>query len=404
MPPYDVAIVGGGIVGFATAHALLRLRPTIRLVVLEKEDRPAVHQSGRNSGVVHSGLYYRPGSLKAKLCTEGRQALLAFCDAHGIPVDRCGKVVVATQPSELTSLETLLERGRANGLLGVRRIDAGELHELEPHAAGLAALHVPETAIVDFAEVTRALASEVRRTGGDVHFRAKVLGAREGDGELVVETTQGEVRCRQLVTCAGLHGDRVARACGLSPRTKLVPFRGEYYELVPARRHLVRNLVYPVPDPAFPFLGVHFTRRIDGRVDAGPNAVLALEREGYRRTSLSAADTWDAMSFGGFWRMAGRYWRTGLGEMWRSWSKRAFVARLQRLVPEVRAEDLRRAPAGVRAQAVDEQGRLLDDFVIAEMPRALHVLNAPSPAATASLAIGRTLAERIVTSEGPGAG
>jgi L-2-hydroxyglutarate oxidase len=387
---YDVAIVGGGIVGLATARALAR--PGVRLVVLEAEERLAAHQSGHNSGVIHSGLYYRPGSLKARDCVEGREAMYRFCAEHGIPHERCGKLVVATEARELPGLDELERRGRANGLAGLRRLGPEEIRAYEPNVRGVAALLVPDTGIVDFAQVTAALGESVRAGGGEIRLRTRVIGVAREAGGLVLRTTQGDLRARHLINCGGLQSDRIARLCGLRPGVAIVPFRGEYYQLRAERRHVIRNLVYPVPDATFPFLGVHFTRRIDGSIEAGPNAVLAFRREGYGRWSLSARDVLALAAYGGFWRMAGRYWRTGVAELGRSLSKRAFVAALRRLVPGLAAEDLVPGGTGVRAQAVEPNGALVDDFRIAEVERMIHVLNAPSPAATASLAIGKAIA------------
>jgi (S)-2-hydroxyglutarate dehydrogenase len=394
-PPYDVAVVGGGIVGLATAMALAeRARRTV--IVLEAEDRLAAHQSGRNSGVIHSGLYYDPGSLKARTCREGRDAMYAFCHEEGVPCRRTGKLVVATRADELPRLSLLEERGRANGLHGLRRLDPAALREIEPEARGVAALWVEETGVVGFAAVAAAYARRVERAGGEVRTSARVHAVRRDGAGLVLETARGEVRAALLVNCAGLHCDRVARLCGVEPGVHIVPFRGEYYELRPERRDLVRNLVYPVPDPALPFLGVHFTRTIDGRVEAGPNAVLALKREGYRRWDVSLPDLFDTVLFPGFWRMARQHWHTGLDEWRRSLSPRRFVEALQRLVPAVQETDVRPAGSGVRAQAVDAAGRLLSDFHIVADRRSVHVLNAPSPAATASIAIGRAVAAQAL--------
>jgi L-2-hydroxyglutarate oxidase len=387
----DVAVIGGGIVGVATALALRRMtRATV--TVLEAESHLATHQTGRNSGVIHAGLYYKPGSLKARNCTAGREALYRYCAEHGVPAERCGKLVVATTSEELPALDELERRGRANGLRGLRRLSAGELDEVEPEVRGLAGLLVPETGIVDYAQVTAALAGDLRRLDGEVRTDARVLSLARSGSDTVLSTASGEVRGRYVIACAGLQADRVARRCGVDPGVRIVPFRGEYWELAPERRGLVRNLIYPVPDPRFPFLGVHFTRKISGAVEAGPNAVLALRREGYRKTSFSLRDTAAVLSAPAFWRLAARYWRTGMAEMWRSASRRAFARALQRLVPEVTAADLRPGGAGVRAQALDDAGNLLDDFHIVEADRQIHVLNAPSPAATASLAIGEHLA------------
>jgi L-2-hydroxyglutarate oxidase len=393
---YDIVVVGGGIVGMATAMALTS-HYQLSLIVLEAEDRLAAHQTGNNSGVIHSGLYYKPGSAKAKNCTEGREALYQFCQEHGVAHERCGKIVVATRPDELPALERLAERGQANGLEGLRKLTPAEIKEFEPHAAGLAGLHVPITGIVDYRQVTEAYANLVRSADGTIQTGARVLRCQIGQGEMVLETTRGEVHCRHLIGCAGLYADRFARMCGVDPKVQIVPFRGEYYELVPPRWGLVRNLIYPVPDPRFPFLGVHFTRMIHGGVEAGPNAVLALKREGYRRTSLSPRDALQMATYPGVWRMARRYWRTGMGELFRSFSKRAFVKALQRLLPDLKADDLQRAGAGVRAQALDSTGQLVDDFHIVEAERMIHVLNAPSPAATASISIGRTIMKIAAT-------
>lgn len=387
----DVAVIGGGIVGVATALALRRTtRATV--TVLEAEDRLAAHQTGHNSGVIHAGLYYKPGSLKARNCTIGREALYRFCAERGVAAERCGKLVVVTTPEEVPALDELERRGRANGLAGLRRLSAGELGGVEPHVRGLAGLFVPETGIVDYAQVTAAMAAELQRRDGEVRTAARVLSLARDGSNLVLTTADGEVRCRFVIACAGLQADRVARRCGVDPGVRIVPFRGEYWELAPERRGLARNLIYPVPDPRFPFLGVHFTRKISGAVEAGPNAVLAFRREGYRKTSFSLRDTAAVLGAPAFWRLATRYWRTGAAEMWRSASRRAFARALQRLVPEVTAADLRPGGAGVRAQALDRTGHLVDDFHIVEAERQIHVLNAPSPAATASLAIGAHLA------------
>ncbi len=388
----DVAIVGGGIVGVATAMALTA-RTRASVAVVEKEARLAAHQTGNNSGVMHSGLYYKPGSLKARNCTTGREALERFCAEHGIPAERCGKVVVATQTAQLPMLDELQRRGEANGLTGLVRLGPEAVREIEPHAAGVAGLFVPQTGIVDYVRVTEAYGEAVRAGGGRIILGARVTRiVREGPA-MVLETGQGAVRCRFLINCAGLHSDRLARLAGVDPGVRIVPFRGEYYRMVPARRHLVRNLIYPVPDPEFPFLGVHFTRMIGGAVEAGPNAVLALRREGYTRLSFSLRDTLATVGYGGFWRMAGSFWRMGLGEYWRSFNKRAFVGALAALMPEITASDLEPGGAGVRAQALDREGRLVDDFRIVEAENQVHVLNAPSPAATASISIGERIAE-----------
>jgi L-2-hydroxyglutarate oxidase len=390
----DVAIVGGGIVGLATAMALVE-RPGLSILVLEAEPEVARHQSGRNSGVIHSGLYYAPGSLKAKNCAEGREALYRFCAERGVPHERCGKVVIATREHERPALEALERRGRENGLEGLRRLTPDAIREREPHARGLAGLLVPQTGIVDFAAAARAMADRVREAGGTIVTGARVLGCRRDGGALVLESARGEHRCRALVNCAGLHADRIARLCGVDPGLRIVPFRGEYVELVAERRHLVRDLIYPVPDPRFPFLGVHFTRRPGGAIEAGPNAVLAFAREGYRRSTVSPRDLAEMLAWPGFWRMGLAHWRKGLAEGARALSRGAFVAALQRLVPELTAADLAPGRSGVRAQALARDGTLIDDFAIVEAERSIHVLNAPSPAATASISIGRAIAERV---------
>ncbi len=376
--------------GLATARALVGKH---RVVVLEAEDHLAPHQTGHNSGVIHSGLYYKPGSLKARLCTEGRTSLVRYCAERGLPHDLCGKVVVATDASQVPRLDALEARGRENGLEGLRRLGPEGIAELEPHARGVAGLHVPRTGIVDYVAVSNAYADDVRSGGGEVLTGARVSRARR-DGGLVLTTGRGEVRARFVVGCAGLQADRFARLCGVDPGVSIIPFRGEYYELVRGREALIRNLIYPVPDPAFPFLGVHFTRKLAGGVEAGPNAVLAFRREGYSRTSFSVRDSLAILGAPGFATFASRHLRMGLGEFRRSFSRRLFVAALRELVPELGEADVVPAGSGVRAQAMNRRGELVDDFHLVEADRMLHVLNAPSPAATASLAIGRVVAER----------
>jgi L-2-hydroxyglutarate oxidase len=392
---FDVAVAGGGIVGCATALALMEAHPGLKLLLLEKESRLAAHQTGHNSGVIHAGLYYRPGSLKAQNCTLGREALYAFCAEHDIPHERCGKVVVAVNEQELPALDELERRGRANGLQGLERLDAAQVRQREPHAAAVAGLFVPQTGIVDYTRVTEVMGELVRRRGGEIRLGTQLHKAQgEADG-VRLTTSAGEVRARTLVNCTGLHCDRVARRCGVEPGVRIVPFRGEYYLVRPERRDLVHHLIYPVPDPTLPFLGVHFTRMIDGSLEAGPNAVLAWKREGYRWSDISPVDLLDTLAFPGFWRLAGRFWKIGAAEYRRSLSKRAFVASLQRLVPEVGRQDVSRGGAGVRAQAVDRDGKLVDDFRIVTTERMIHVLNAPSPAATASLSIGKVIAGEV---------
>lgn len=388
---FDVAVVGGGIVGLATALALGRRRA--RVVVLEAEAGLGRHQSGHNSGVIHSGLYYKPGSSKARNCVVGRDLMYRFCAEHAVTHERCGKLVVATEERELGALAELERRGVANGLQGIRRLRAEELREYEPNVAGIAGLHVPETGIADYPRVVETMAMLVRAQDGDIRTGARVVGCRRTADGLVLETPSGTATAAALVNCAGLQSDRVARLCGVEPGLRIVPFRGEYYELRPERAHLVRNLIYPVPDPSFPFLGVHFTRMARGGVECGPNAVLALKREGYRHVHVSPRDVGEMLRFGGFWRMASRYWQTGMAEVWRSFSKRAFVASLRKLVPSLQMDDVVPAGSGVRAQAVEPSGLLVDDFRIVEAEHMIHVLNAPSPAATASLSIGETIAE-----------
>jgi L-2-hydroxyglutarate oxidase LhgO len=394
----DVAIVGGGIVGLATALRLLERRPDTRLTLLEKEPELATHQSGHNSGVIHAGVYYAPGSLKARLCREGKRELEAYLDVNGIPFERCGKLVVALSEAELPRLAALEERARTNRVEGLERVGPERIRELEPHAVGLQALWSPGTGIVDFRRVALAYAEDVRRRGGTIRTSAPVVGiARQGEKH-VLRTPTGEIVARNVITCAGLWSDRVADMTGeIGPGgPRIVPFRGDYFTLTADARHLVRGLIYPVPDPRFPFLGVHLTRRIDGEVWAGPNAVLAFAREGYRRRDVSVRELAGIVTDRGFLRLAGRFWRTGLGEMWRDWSKGAFLRELQRFVPELRSSQLVFGPSGVRAQALRRDGRLIDDFDLGGSGRVLHVRNAPSPAATSSLAIGRVLAETAI--------
>lgn len=390
--PCDVAVIGGGIVGLATARALIDRVPRARLVVVEKESKLAAHQTGHNSGVIHSGIYYKPGSFKARLCVEGARLMTAFCEQHGIRFERCGKVIVATREDELPRLQTLFERGVANGVPGLTLLDTPRLREIEPHAAGIRAIHSPNTGIVDFTEVAEALAGELRAGGVTIETGAmvKTIASRSDGFEL--RTPRLDIRARHLVNCTGLHSDAVARMAGAAPDVRIIPFRGEYYFLRPERRALVRGLIYPVPDPAFPFLGVHFTRTVHGEVEAGPNAVFAFAREGYSFARVNPADLAGTLAYPGFWAMVRRHWRMGSYEMYRSLSKPAFVRALQRLVPELTGADVARGGAGVRAQAVSPDGSLVDDFKIVTTPGAVHVLNAPSPAATASLAIGRHIA------------
>ena len=390
--PADIVVVGGGIVGLATTVALTERHPRARIAVLDKEPRVAGHQTGHNSGVIHSGIYYKPGSQKARLCVEGARLMTDFCDRNGIGWERCGKVIVAIEDSERPRLQALHERGTANGVPGLKMISSEEVPEHEPHCRAVQALLSPHTGIVDYVQVAEKMAALVRERGVDIATGARVTAIRRtGDG-LVAETPRGAFAGRHLINCAGLHSDRVAELMGIRPEVRIIPFRGEYYMLRPERRSLVRNLIYPVPDPQFPFLGVHFTRTVHGDVEAGPNAVLAFAREGYTLGTVRPRDVAGLLAYRGFWAMARRYWRMGSYELYRSASKAAFVRSLQRLVPDVRAEDITRGGAGVRAQAVTPGGMLVDDFRIAVAEGAVHVLNAPSPAATASLAIGRHVA------------
>jgi (S)-2-hydroxyglutarate dehydrogenase len=391
----DVVVIGGGIVGLATTYALSMRHGDARIVLLEKEAGVARHQTGHNSGVVHAGVYYTPGSLKATLCIRGVGMLRDFCRLHGLAFEAVGKVIVATRDEELPRLDALLERGTRNGVPDLRLLDAAELRAIEPHAAGIRAIHSPHTAIVDYAQVAAKLAEVLRARGVRIELGGEVTSVVEEDDGVRVSTPRLTVRARRLVACAGLHADRVARLAGVTPEVRIVPFRGEYYFLAPERRTLVRGLIYPVPDPDLPFLGVHLTRTVHGEVEAGPNAVFALAREGYSHRVIRPRDLFETLAYAGFWRLAGRFWRVGAYETYRSFSKAAFVASLRRLVPELGVGDVRRGGAGVRAQAIGADGRLVDDFAVVQTERALHVLNAPSPAATASLAIGEHLADRV---------
>jgi len=392
----NVAIVGGGIIGLATAYELSQQFPERKVVVFEKESQLAAHQSGHNSGVLHSGVYYKPGSLKARNCRLGKEAMQQFCDREEIPYDVCGKVIVAINEEEVGRLENIFKRGQQNGVR-CELIDAERLSELEPHASGVRAVHVPEAGIVDYRRVCERLGEIVGERGGSIHCSTAVRGIRVSGKGSVVETTQGEWQVDHVVNCGGLHCDRIARLSGQQPEAKVVPFRGEFYELKPDSRHLCRNLIYPVPDPNFPFLGVHFTRTIDGRVECGPNAVLALAREGYRKLDINLRDLIESLTYPGFLRLAAKHWKVGAGEMWRSFSKAAFVAALQRLMPEIRADQLIAARAGVRAQAVTPAGNLVDDFLVQRVGNVVHVENAPSPAATSSLNVGRIIVEQLAT-------
>jgi L-2-hydroxyglutarate oxidase len=391
----DVAIIGAGIVGLGAGLQLIRQYPDLKIIVLEKEREVATHQTGRNSGVIHSGLYYKPGSLKAKLCVEGAAAMLRFCQEHEIPYEVCGKVIVATGESEIPALEELLRRGVANGVANLRELNAGQIREIEPNATGIRGIHVPGTGITDYRMVAEKYADLIRSGGGEILTDSGVSRILTRRDEVVLETASGVVHAQFVMNCAGLQSDRIAAMAGARLGLRIVPFRGEYYEVIPAKHHLIRGLIYPVPDPRFPFLGVHFTRRIHGGVEAGPNAVLAFRREGYTRTSFDFADTASLASFGGFWKMGAKYWKMGFGEFYRSWSKHAFTVALQRLVPVLTGDDIQTGGSGVRAQALDSSGKLLDDFHFAHQDRILHVCNVPSPAATASLVIGREIVSTL---------
>jgi (S)-2-hydroxyglutarate dehydrogenase len=394
MQQTDVAIIGGGIVGLAVAWQIVEQFPGRRVVVLEKEKELAQHQTGHNSGVLHSGIYYTPGSLRAENCREGKKTMERFCAQHGIDHEICGKVIVAVSEEEIPRLERIHQRGQQNRV-NCEIIGPERLRELEPHAAGVRAIWVPEAGIVNYGQVCRKLAEIVQSRDGRIETDACVTAMRREPASVVLVTTQGDFQAAQVVNCAGLHCDRVARLGGQEPPARIVPFRGEYYKLKPEAYHLCRNLIYPVPDPSFPFLGVHFTRMIGGGVECGPNAVLAFAREGYRKTDVNARDLWESLTYRGFRKLAARYWRTGLGEMWRSLNKGAFVRALQRLVPEIRREHLVTGGAGVRAQAVTPDGAMVDDFLILDSERIINVNNAPSPAATSSLNIGRLIVERL---------
>ncbi|MCH2113934.1 MAG: L-2-hydroxyglutarate oxidase [Pirellulales bacterium] len=392
MQHYDLSIIGGGIVGLAVAYRFQERFPNRSVVVLEKEAALAQHQTGHNSGVLHSGIYYQPASLKAINCREGKRAMEAFCEQEGIDYEICGKVIVAVDEQQLPALDRIFQRGQANQVR-CEMIDRARLLELEPYAAGIRAIHVPEAGIVDYSQVCTRLAEKVRLQGGKFELGVRVVDFVRDDSAIICRTTRGEYRAAHVVNCAGLYSDRVAKLSGLPSPAKIVPFRGEYYQLRPEMQGLVKNLIYPVPDPSFPFLGVHFTRRIGGGIECGPNAVLALAREGYTKTKINPLDLAEVLAYPGFLKLAAKYWRVGLGEIWRSVNKRAFVRALQTLLPDIRAAHLEWAPAGVRAQAVSSDGNMVDDFLIEEVERVVNVVNAPSPAATSSLNIGHLVVQ-----------
>ena len=392
----DLLIIGAGIVGLATALQYSRRFPGKRLLILDKEDHVAAHQTGHNSGVIHSGIYYRTGSLKARNCVAGCASMKRFCQEHGILYEECGKLVVATAPEEVPGLHQLHERGVANGVERLRMLDRDEFRELEPHCEGMCALHVPTTGIVDYIQVAKKYAELIERAAGDIVFRAKVAGLRDDGDANIVETTAGAFRASYVINCAGLYSDTITRMAGCKTDLQIIPFRGEYYEVKPERRHLVKNPIYPVPDPRFPFLGVHFTRHIDGSVEAGPNALLALRREGYTGSDVDLTESVEMLRYRGFWKMARKYWKMGMAEQYRAWIKPAFTHALQQMVPELTEDDLVPGGSGVRAQAVDGNGNLLDDFCFVHSGRMIHVCNVPSPAATASLEIGREVVDMLV--------
>jgi L-2-hydroxyglutarate oxidase len=392
----DVIIIGGGIVGLATGYQLLQLNPSVRVTILEKESGPAHHQTGNNSGVIHSGIYYKPGSLKARNCIGGYNMLIDFCERNDIPYEICGKIIVATSNEELPALEKLFNRGNENGLKNLRKLQQQELKEFEPHVNGISGIHVPQTGIIDYKEVSAKLAQKILEKGGKICYNEKVRNIGKTGSQVVVDTESNRYETGLVVNCGGLYSDRLASLTENRLDIRIIPFRGEYFRISENKKHLVRNLIYPVPDPEFPFLGVHFTRMIDGNIEAGPNAVLAYAREGYRKSDFNFNEMAGTLSWPGFRKIAGKYWRTGLGEIKRSYSKQAFTKALQRLLPEITSGDLMPGGAGVRAQACDRKGNLLDDFLILENEMAINVCNAPSPAATSSLSIGQTVSEMIM--------
>ncbi len=395
---FDVVIIGGGIVGLSTALKSKELNPSLKICILEKEEQLALHQTGNNSGVIHSGIYYKPGSLKADNCIRGYNYLIDFCKKNNIDFELNGKIIVATQSKELAGLENLYQRGLANGLVNIRKLNKDQLKEYEPHVAGISGIFVPYTGIVDYKTVSRKMAELFfEKYNGYIYTGHKVLGINSGKKECLIRTNQKDITAKLYVNTSGLFSDRIANFEVKRPELKIIPFRGEYYKIKPEKEYLVKNLIYPVPDPDFPFLGVHFTRMINGGVEAGPNAVFAFKREGYKKTDVSLPDLWDSLSWPGFQKVMFKYYKMGLGEYYRSYNKSAFTKALQRLVPEITSDDLIPGGAGIRAQACDRNGRLIDDFFFSETERSINVLNAPSPAATASLSIGETIAKKVVS-------
>lgn len=392
----DVIVIGGGIVGLATALKILEKRPATKLLLIEKEDELSAHQTGNNSGVIHSGIYYKPGSMKAQNCREGYRQLIDFCDKENVKYDLCGKVIVATDEHQLAALETLYERGNQNGLKGIKNISKEELHEIEPYVEGIKGILVPETGIIDYKVVSLKYGEVIKKCGGEIYTGEKVVKIVSQEKSVVIETTKNSYESKLVVNCAGLYSDKIARMTGQDINVKIIPFRGEYFKIKKEKHHLVNNLIYPVPDPAFPFLGVHFTRMIDGGIEAGPNAVLAFAREGYKKMQISLPELTETLMWPGFQKVAAKYWKTGFGEMYRSFSKGAFTKALQKLIPEIQIGDLESGGAGIRAQACDRTGGLSDDFLIYENKFAVNVCNAPSPAATSSLAIGDTISDLLL--------
>ena len=395
---FNVIIIGGGVVGLATGRELLQRFPDSKLLIVEKEQALAAHQTGHNSGVIHSGLYYKPGSLKARLCVAGAARMVQFCKENAIPYELCGKVVVATDVTEIPALEELYRRGIANGVPNLRMLNAEQIREIEPHASGIRGIHVPGTGITDFTAVAQKYAEHIRAAGGEIQTGAAVTGIVRQNGLNIVQTKAGDFPGKLVINCAGLYSDTLARRAGATLAIQNVPFRGEYYDLKPDKTHLVKGLIYPVPDPRFPFLGVHFTKRIYGKADAGPNAVLALAREGYSKTTINFGEAMETLRWPGFRKMARKYWRAGLGEFYRSFSKAAFVRALQKLIPEITANDLVTGGTGVRTQALEMDGKLMDDFAFVFQEGQVHIVNVPSPAATASLEVAREIVTRVFNS------